>query len=123
MVSRAPDERLEGAGGLRLSWQGLVADGARGELDPVPRQNVRGDEVGERPQRAKTQLGLRPGSGHRPGNSVRGARVSVGKPGHASPATIHLAAGASHQRDGLPESLPSRPLGCSFALGLRWSVE
>jgi hypothetical protein len=118
-----PDERLEGAGGLRLGWEGLVADGARGELDPVPGQNVRGDEVGERLQRAKTQLGLRPGSGHRPGNSVRGARVSFGEPGHASPATIHLAARATDQLDGLPESLPSAPLCCSFALGLRWSVE
>ena len=100
-----------------------MADGARGELDTVPSQNIRGDEVGERPQRAKTQLGLRPGSGHRAGDPVRGARVSFGEPGHASPATIHLAARATDQLDGLPESLPSRPLGRSFALGLRWSVE
>ena len=77
MVSRAPDERLEGAGGLRLGRDRLVANGARGELDPVPRQNVGGDEVGERSQRAKTQLSLRPGSGHRQGNSVRGARVKA----------------------------------------------
>lgn len=35
MVSRAPDERLEGVAGLRLGRDRTVANGTRGELDPV----------------------------------------------------------------------------------------
>ena len=59
-----------------------VADGARGELDPVPGQHVGGNELGERPERATTQFGLRPGLDERPGEPVRCVHVRVGEPGH-----------------------------------------
>jgi hypothetical protein len=54
----------------------LVADATRGELDPVPGQYVGRDELGERPQSATTQVGLRPGLDERPGKPARGAHVA-----------------------------------------------
>ena len=60
MVGRPLDDRFEGAGGLRFSRDRLVANGARGQLDPVPGEDLRGDELGERLERATAQFGLRP---------------------------------------------------------------
>ena len=82
VVGRVPDDRLEGAGRLRLGRGRLVINGARGELDAIPGQDVRGNELGERLKRATSQLGLRPGSDDRSGEPVRGAHVGVGEPGH-----------------------------------------
>jgi hypothetical protein len=59
-----------------------VADDARGELDPIPGQHVRGNELSECPERATTQFGLRPRLDERPGKPVRRVHVRVGKPGH-----------------------------------------
>jgi hypothetical protein len=52
VVSRAAHDRLEGAGGLRLGRDRRVTNGARGQLDPVPAQDVGGHELGERRKRA-----------------------------------------------------------------------
>jgi hypothetical protein len=54
MVARAPDDRLEGAGGLGTDPGRVVINGARGELDAIPDQDVRGNELGERPLRSDT---------------------------------------------------------------------
>ena len=51
MVARVPHDRLEGARRLRPQRDRLVIDGARGELDAIPGQHVRGNELGERLQR------------------------------------------------------------------------
>ena len=51
MVARAPHDRLEGARRLRPQRDRLVIDGARGELDAIPGQHVRGNELGERLKR------------------------------------------------------------------------
>ena len=82
MVARVPHDRVEGAGRLRPDRDRLVIDGARGELDAIPGQDVRGNQLGERPERATPQLGLRPGAHDRAGEPVRGAHVGVGEPGH-----------------------------------------
>ena len=111
MVARVPDDRLEGAGGLRPDRGRLVIDGARGELDAIPGQDVRGNELGERLQRATSQLGLRPGSHDRSGEPVRGAHVGVGEPGHGDARDDTPAARPS-------VTLPPPPFGGSLALGL-----
>ena len=98
MVARVPDDRLEGAGRLRLGRGRLVIDGARGELDAIPGQDVRGNELGERLQRATSQLGLRPGSYDRSGEPVRGAHVGVGEPGHGDTRDDTPAAAALRSR-------------------------
>jgi hypothetical protein len=67
-----------------------VPNGARGQLDPVPREDVRGDELGERPEYASAQFGLRRGLDHSPGEPVCGADVCVGEPGHGVTANALL---------------------------------
>jgi hypothetical protein len=116
VVARVPHHRREGAGRLRPDRRRLVIDGARGELDSIPGQDVRGNELGERLQRATLQLGLRPGSHDRADEPVRGAHVGVGEPGHGdafddTPAARPLL------------HVPPSPFGCSLAFGFRWSVE
>jgi hypothetical protein len=54
MVARVPDDRLECAGGLRPDQGPLVINGARGELDSIPGQDVRGNELRERLLRSDT---------------------------------------------------------------------
>ena len=51
-VARVPHDRLEGARGLRPDRGHLVMNGPRGELDAIPGQDVRGNELGERLERA-----------------------------------------------------------------------
>ena len=82
MVSGRLDDRVEGAVELRLSRERVVVDGARGGLDPVPREEVRGDELGERMDDASPQVGLCRSVDHPSGELVRGAHVCVGEPGH-----------------------------------------
>src|SRR5439155_14563083 len=82
MVSRRLDDRVEGAGGLRLGRDRLVANGARGQLDYIPGQDVRGNELGERRERAPAELALSPGFDDRPSEPVCGAHVRVSEPGH-----------------------------------------
>src|SRR3954469_11908428 len=116
MVARVPHDRLEGAWGLRLGRRRLVIDGARGELDSIPGQDVRGNELGERLQRATLQLGLRPGSHDRADGPVRGAHVGVGEPGPGDAVYDTTAARPLLH-------VPPSPFGCSLAFGFRWSVE
>ena len=93
VVRRAPDDRLEGAGGLRLGRERLVVDGARGELDPIPREDVRGDELGERMERASPQLGLcRERSTIARANPYAAPTSVSASQGMASPANILLGA-------------------------------
>jgi len=82
VVSRPLDDRVEGATGLRLSRDRLVVDGARVQLDPVPREDVGGDERGQRVKDAAAQFGLRRRLDHPPGEPVRGVHVCFGEPGH-----------------------------------------
>jgi hypothetical protein len=98
VVSRPLDDHVEGAAGLRLGRDRLVANGARGQLDPVPREDVRGDELGERVEYASAQFGLRRGLDHPAGEPVCGAHVCVGEPGHGVTANILL----SSIREGNP---------------------
>src|SRR4029079_8509035 len=51
MVARVPHDRLEGARRLCPQRDSLVIDTARGELDAIPGQYVRGNTLGERPER------------------------------------------------------------------------
>jgi hypothetical protein len=60
VVGRPLDDRFEGAGGLGFSRDRLVANGTPGQLDLVPREDLRGDELGERLERATAQFSLRP---------------------------------------------------------------
>ena len=82
VTRRVAHEGLKRAGRLGPGRDRHVADDARGELDPVPGQHVRGNELGERPERTTTQFGLRPGLDERPGEPVRRVHVRVGEPGH-----------------------------------------
>ena len=82
MVARVPDDRLERARGLRPDRARLVIDRARGQLDAIPRQYVRRNELGERLERMMPQLSLRPGPHDRSREPVRGAHVRVGEPRH-----------------------------------------
>jgi hypothetical protein len=118
MVARVPDDRLKDAGGLGPDRGRLVIDGARGELDAIPRQNIRRHELGKRLERATAQLSLRPGSHDRTGEPVRGAHVGVGEPRHGD-AHDDTPAARTHGH------VPPPPFGCSLALGFgfRWSVE
>ncbi len=115
VIARGPDERLERAGGLRPDRGRLVIDRARGKLDTIPRQDIRGNELGERLERLAPELGLRPGTHDRSGEPVRGAHIGVGEPRHGDTRNVTPAA--------RPRQLPSPSFGCSLSLGLRWSVE
>jgi hypothetical protein len=115
MASRAPHDRLEGAGALRLDRDRVVADGAGGELDTVPGQNVCRDELGERFERATARLDLRPGSNGPPGEPAGGANVGVSKKGHDH----HLRRYTS--RCALPPS-PGRARAPAQAAGLAAAV-
>ena len=75
MTPRVAHDCLEGAGRLSPGRDRLVADGAAGELDTVPRQHVCGDELGEALQRPAAQLGHRPGFDKRPSEPVHGSHV------------------------------------------------
>ncbi len=106
MVSRAPDKRLEGVAGLRLGRDRTVANGTRGELDPVPGQNVRGEEVGERLQRAP---------------SVPAPAIVRASP-YAAPASVSASQGMRHaRRYTSPQGPPISSMGCpSLALAPAW---
>jgi hypothetical protein len=82
VIGRAPDDGLERAGTLGLGRHRLVANLARRQLDPVPDDHVRGDQLGERVERTTAELRLRPGADQPSGEPVRGAYVAVGEPGH-----------------------------------------
>ena len=70
VTRRVAHDCRERAGRLGLGGDRLVADDARGELDAIPRQHVRGDEFGE-------PL-LAPGGAARPPSGPRGARGRSG---------------------------------------------
>jgi hypothetical protein len=104
VTRRLAHDCAERAGRLGTGRDRLVANGARGELDAVPTQHVRGDELGERPERATTQFGLRPGLDDRPGEPARGAHVCVGEPRHNA-TTEHTPRGVAFRVGG---SAPAR---------------
>ena len=134
MVSRPLDDRVKGPGGLRLGRDRLVANGARGQLDHVPGQDVRGNELGERRERAPAELALSPGFDDRPSEPVCGAHVGVSEPGHGVTGE-HTPHGAQDSRGAEPDPLtgadrplsPASPRGReprpASPVGFRWSVE
>jgi hypothetical protein len=98
----------ERAGRLGLGRDRLVAGTALGELDRVPGQHVRGDELDKRPKRATTPPGLgahgcvgQPRHGVTDEHPPRGLAFRVGGSGHGTGATGWLDAPSvarSHRR-------------------------
>src|SRR4051794_30696790 len=84
MAGRAPDDRLEGPGVLCPERVSVVAHGAAGELDAVPHEQVRRDELIERLERTTAQLDLRRRFQDLPDELAGGANIGVGEPGHGS---------------------------------------
>ena len=112
MVGRVPHDGLEGAGTLGLGGDRLVANVARRQLDPVPDDHVRGDQLGERVERTTAELRLRAGARQLPGEPVRAPTSLSASQGIASPrTTIH------------PHGPSLAALRLLLGLGSRWSVE
>ena len=84
VIRRVAHQCRECAGRLGLGRDHVVADRTRGELDAVPRQHVRGDELGESRQRPPAHIRHRAGFDESSGEAVRVAHVCVGEPGHDS---------------------------------------
>jgi hypothetical protein len=82
MTRRVVHDCGERAGRLGLGGDSRVADGARGELDAIPRQHVRGHELAKAVQDPAAQLRLGPGLDEPAGEPARGAHVCVGQPRH-----------------------------------------
>ena len=88
---RVAHDRLEGAGRLHPEGDRRVVDGARGELDAIPGQHVRGNEFGERLQRPRrSSATVRAPTIARANPSTAPTSVSASQ-GMASRTRIHLA--------------------------------
>ena len=82
VAGRVPDNGLERAGRLRPVRDRRMPNRTRGELDAIPGQDIRGNQLGESPQRAATQLLLRVRAHHRAGKLARDLDVAVDEPRH-----------------------------------------